>query len=71
MKLCELVGYLNLLDSNELAPDYHAAIRRFQEISHVVANHAVQIDNYGTAFCEKINDIAQEFEHVQSASDDL
>jgi hypothetical protein len=28
MKLSELVGYLNLLDSNELAPDYHAAVQK-------------------------------------------
>ena len=71
MKLSELVGYLNLLESNELAPDYHAAIRKFQEIGHVVANHAVQIDEYGTAFSEKINAIAQEFQHAQTALDDL
>ena len=50
MKLSELVGYLNLLESNELAPDYHAAVKKFHEIGHVVANHAVQIDEYGSAF---------------------
>ena len=44
MKLSDLVGYLNLLDSNELAPDYHAAVKKFYEIGHVVANHAVQVD---------------------------
>ena len=71
MKLSELVGYLNLLESNELAPDYHMAIRRFQEIGHVVANHAVQIDAYGSAFAAKINAIAGEFQHAQTALDDL
>ena len=71
MKLSELVGYLNLLESNELAPDYHAAIRRFQEIAQVVANHSVQIDEYGSAFTEKINTIVQEFQHAQTALDDL
>jgi hypothetical protein len=71
MKLSELVGYLNLLDSNELAPDYHAAVRRLQEIGHVVANHAVQVDEYGSAFAEKINNIAAEFQHAQTALDDL
>jgi len=71
MKLSELVGYLNLLESNELAPDYHMAIRRFQEIGHVVANHSVQIEHYGFAFAEKINDIAGEFQHAQTALDDL
>jgi hypothetical protein len=71
MKLSELVGYLNLLDSNELVPDYHAAVRRLQEIGHVVENHSVQIDEYGGAFAEKINNIAREFQHAQSALDDL
>lgn len=71
MKLSELVGYLNLLESNELAPDYHAAVKKFQEIAHVVTNHAVQIDEYGSAFAEKINDIAREFQHAQTALDDL
>lgn len=71
MKLSELVGYLNLLDSNELAPDYHAALKRFQEIGHVIANHAVQIDEYSSAFAEKINTIACEFEHAQTALDAL
>ena len=71
MKLSELVGYLNLLESNELAPNYHAAVKRFHEIGHVVANHAVQIDEYGSAFTEKINAITQEFQHAQSALDNL
>ena len=71
MKLSELVGYLNLLESNELAPDYHAAVQRFQEIGHVVANHTVQIDEYGSVFAEKIKNIAQEFQHAQTALDEL
>jgi len=71
MKLSELVGYLNLLDSDELAPDYHAAVRRFQEIAHVVTNHAVQIDEYGSAFTEAIDDIAREFQHAKTALDNL
>lgn len=71
MKLSELVGYLNLLDSNELAPDYDVAIKKFREIAHVVTNHAVQIDEHGAAFTEKINTIAQEFQHAQTALDNL
>ena len=71
MKLSELVDYLNLLDRNELATDYHAAVRKFQEISHVIENHAVQIEHYGSVFTDKINYIAQEFEHAQSALDSL
>jgi SAM-dependent methyltransferase len=71
MKLSELVGYLNLLESNELAPDYHAAIRRFQEIAHVVNHHTVQIEHYGSAFVDKINSVAAEFQHVQTTLDNL
>lgn len=71
MKLSELVGYLNLLESNELAPNYQVAVRRFREISHVVENHAVQIDDYSSAFTEKVNDIAAEFQQAQIALDNL
>ena len=71
MKLSELVGYLNLLESNELATDYYVAVKKFHEIGHVVANHAVQIDEYSSAFAEKINAITREFLNAQSALDDL
>jgi hypothetical protein len=71
MKLSELVGYLNLLESNELATDYYVAVKKFHEIGHVVANHAVQIDEYSSAFAEKINAITREFQHAQTALDDL
>jgi hypothetical protein len=71
MKLSELVGYLNLLDSNELAPDYHTAIRRFQEIGHVVANHAVQIDNFANDFENKIQTILNSFTDAQQTLEDL
>jgi hypothetical protein len=71
MKLSELVGYLNLLDSNELAPDYHAAIRRFQEIAHVVTNHAVQIDNFANDFENKIQTILDNFTDAQQTLEDL
>jgi hypothetical protein len=71
MKLSELVGYLNLLDSNALAPDYHASIQRFREIEHVLSTHPVQIGDYQSVFAEKVNSIAQEFQHAQSALDDL
>jgi hypothetical protein len=71
MKLSKLVDYLNLLESNELAPDYHGAVRRFREIGHVIANHAVQINEYGLLFNEKINNIIAEFQHAQMVLDDL
>lgn len=71
MKLSELVGYLNLLESNELAPDYHAAIRRFQEISHVVTNHALQIDNFANDFENKIQAILDTFSDAQNTLEDL
>jgi SAM-dependent methyltransferase len=71
MKLSDLVGYSNLLESNELAPDYHASIQRFREIEHVLSTHPVQIDDYGAVFADKVNSIAQEFQHAQAALDDL
>jgi len=71
MKLSELVGYLNLLESNELAPDYHAAVKKFHEISHVVTNHAVQIDNFAIDFENKIQTILNNFLDAQQTLEDL
>jgi hypothetical protein len=65
MKLSELVAYLNLLDSNALAPEYHTAVQRFHEIAHVVTNHAVQIDNFATDFDNKIQTILRSFTDAQ------
>ena len=71
MKLSELVGYLNLLDSNELAPDYQAAVQRFKEIEHVVTNHAVQIDNFANDFENKIQTIYNSLSDAQQTLQDL
>ena len=66
MKLSELVGYLNLLESDELAPDYHMAVKRFQEIAHVISVHPIQIDEYGSEFSGKIEKIVAKFQQAQA-----
>jgi hypothetical protein len=71
MKLSELVEYLNLLDSNELAPDYQGAVQRFQEIEHVVTNHSVQIDNFAIDFENKIQTILNSLSDVQQTLEDF
>jgi hypothetical protein len=71
MKLSELVGYLNLLESDELAPDYHMAVKRFQEIAHVISVHPIQIDEYGSEFSGKIEKIVAKFQQAQAVLDDL
>jgi hypothetical protein len=71
MKLSQLVGYLNLLESNELAPDYHAAIRRFQEIAHVVENHSVQISNHTHNLLLKIDNIKKELSDTSDVLENL
>lgn len=66
MKLSELVGYLNLLESDSLALDHQVATKRLQEIADVVANHTIQISEFGSTFVDKIYDITQEFQHAES-----
>ena len=71
MKLSNLVGYLNLLNSDALTPDFHMAIRRFDEIRHVVENHSVQVDQHSHAFCQQIDNIKQEFVKANTSLEDL
>jgi tetratricopeptide (TPR) repeat protein len=70
MKLSDLVDYLNLLDSNELLPDYAMAMNRFQAIGHVIANHAVQIDNFADDVNRKLQNITNSFNDTQQAIED-
>lgn len=71
MKLSELVGYLNLLESKSFALDYHTAVKKFVEISHAITNHSVPIEHYGSLFADKINNIVDAFQNAQTALDDL
>ena len=71
MKLSDLVGYLNLLDSDELSPDYAVAMSRFQAIVHVIVNHAVQIDNFADDVNNKLQKIANSFADAQQTVEDL
>jgi hypothetical protein len=71
MKLSELVDYLNLLDSDELSPDYVMAMNRFQAIGHVIANHAVQIDNFAEDVNRKLQTVIDSFADVQHTVQDL
>ena len=71
MKLSDLVGYLNLLDSDELSLDYSVAMNRFQAISHTIANHAVQIDNWSVDIENKLQNITNSFNDAQQTIEDL
>lgn len=71
MKLSELVDYLNLLDSDELSPDYVVAMNRFQAIGHTIANHAVQIDNFSDDINSKLQKVIDDFVEAQQTVEDL
>ena len=71
MKLSELVGYLNLLDSVNLTAEHDPLAKKFYEINHVVANHAVQISERSQAFCHTVDQISQHFVHAQQSLDEL
>jgi hypothetical protein len=71
MKLSDLVDYLNLLNSDELSPDYAVAMNRFQAIGHVIANHAVQIDNFADDVKHKLQKTLESFADAQQTVEDL
>ena len=71
MKLSDLVDYLNLLDSDELSPEYTMAMSKFQAIGHTIANHAVQIDNWSMDIENKLQNITHSFAEAQQAMEEL
>lgn len=71
MKLSDLVDYLNLLDSDELSPDYSVAMNRFQAIGYTITNHAVQIDNWSADIENKLQNITNSFNDAQQTIEDL
>ena len=71
MKLSELVNYLNLLESDTLAPDFALAIKRFDEIKHVIENHHVQIHEHSDSFCNQIAVVKHEFSKAHLALDQI
>jgi hypothetical protein len=70
MKLSDLVDYLNLLDSDELSPDYVVAMNRFHAIGHVIANHVVQIDNFADDVNRKLQTVMDSFADAQQTVED-
>lgn len=71
MKLSELVAYLNLLEGESLAPDYHASVKRFDEIRRVVENHSVQVPEHSTVFCRQVSLIRDHFNSAQNVLENL
>ena len=71
MKLSDLVDYLNLLDSDELSPDYTVAMNRFHAIGHVIANHPVQIDNFANDVNRKLQTVMDCFADAQQTVEDF
>ena len=71
MKLSDLVDYLNLLDSDELSPDYVMAMNKFHAIGHVIANHAVQIDNFADDVNRKLQTVMDCFADAQQTVEDF
>ena len=71
MKLSEIVDYLNLLERDELSPDYLMAARKLESIKHVIQNHSFQIDSFGADFANKVEQVNQAFWNVQIHLEDL
>ena len=71
MKLSKLVDYLNLLESNQMLLDYHAATKKIQEVEHVITNHVMQIDNFADDFAYKVQTILNAFTDAHQTLEDL
>ena len=64
MKLSELVGYLHLLNHEDINPDYDMAIKKFYAMSYVIANHAVQFHKISTDLKDSVDQLQQAFGQV-------
>lgn len=71
MKLSELVNYLNLLNQDAISPDYAMAIKKFRDMSHVIAHHAVQFDAISSDFKDSVDQVQKAFEQVDHVVDSL
>ena len=71
MKLSELVGYLHLLNQEDINPDYDMAMKKFYAMLHVTANHAVQFHTISTDLKDSVDQLQQAFGKVDQAVDSL
>ena len=71
MKLSEFVGYLHLLNQEDINPDYDIAMKKFHAMSHVIANHAVQFHAISSDFKDSVNRLQQAFGQVDQVVDSL
>ena len=71
MKLSELVGYLHLLNQEDINPDYDVAMKKFHAMSHVIANHAVQFHTISSDFKDSVDRLQQAFGQVDLVVDSL
>ena len=71
MKLSELVGYLHLLNQEDVDPDYDMAMKKFYAMLHVIANHAVQFHAVSSDFKDAVNQLQQAFGQVDQVVDSL
>lgn len=69
MKLSELVGYLYLLNQEDVNPDYDMAMRKFRAMGHVISSHAVQIHAVSSDFKHAVDQLQQAFGKVDQVVD--
>ena len=64
MKLSELVGYLYLLNQEDVNPDYDLAMKKFHAMHHLILNHAVQFHAVSSDFTAAVDQLQQAFAQV-------
>lgn len=71
MKLSELVGYLHLLNQEDVNPDYDLAMKKFHAMHHLILNHAVQFPAESSDFKTAVDQLQRAFVRVDSVVDSL
>lgn len=71
MKLSELVGYLNLLNQDDINPNYDMAMQKFHAMTHTITNHAVQFNSLSIDFKDATINLQRAFDKIQDTVNDI
>lgn len=71
MKLSELVGYLNSLDSIDIDLECRLVMNKFQTIEHTISRHPVQIDEFIGNFIHNLKNVSGNINRIQQSVDNI
>ena len=65
MKLSEIVEYLNLLQNTSLDHYCDTAVSQLSGVSHMISNHAVQLENFAENLVTDLEQVTTAMSHIQ------